>query len=132
MHEYALAECVLDETILAANGAGPDAIREVCVEVGPLAGVEPVLLRDAFETLAADRLGRSCRLVVKEVPLRAVCESCREEFAPTLFDFACSACGSTSTRVIQGDGLILKSVILEDCEGRSAAEWTEKGGRRDG
>lgn len=126
MHEYSLAECVLEEALRAADDADPKAVREVRVEWGPLSGVEPLLLRHAFDALAADRIGLDCRLVVDEAPLRARCETCREEFAPKLFDFQCPACGSTATRVTQGDGLILKSIVLDDPRG------TPEGGRRDG
>ena len=81
---------------------------EIRVEIGPLSGVEPLLVKAAFSQLAGDGT-----LIIEEVPLTARCDSCRAEFEVEHFHFVCPDCGSRETSVVRGDAFRLMSVTVD-------------------
>ena len=91
-------------------------VTEVHIEVGPLSGVEPLLLHSAFDLLVLDSAMQDAQLVIDEVPLRARCEACDFEFEIVDFDFRCPTCRG-NVKTISGDEFQLVSVSLsESCE----------------
>jgi hydrogenase nickel incorporation protein HypA/HybF len=117
VHERSLVKSLLDEVGRLAADRGGGQVEEIRVSVGPLSGVEPVLLEDAFAQLSAESPAAGSRLVVEEVSLIARCEACDAEFEPEGFMFLCPRCDSGRVRVLQGDALILQSVTLLRPEG---------------
>lgn len=113
MHETALVRSLLDQVdrLLAEHGASE--LDEVRVEVGPLSGVEPLLLQSAFERLAPLTNARGARLAIDEVPLSARCLECRQEFDIEAFHFQCPCCGSTSINVTRGGDFRLVSISVK-------------------
>lgn len=112
MHERSLVKTLLKqvEEILRQHDA--EQVTEVRVEVGPLSGVEPLLLSTAFEQLAPKSTAAGASLVIDEVALLGDCKSCGCEFEVNDFVFRCPTCGG-NVRVIRGDELQLVSVTLE-------------------
>jgi hydrogenase nickel incorporation protein HypA/HybF len=107
---------------LRAAQAGA-AVREVRVEVGPLAGVEPLLLAAAFERLAGQWGLEQAVMRVDEVPLEAQCSQCQTIFAVEGFRFVCPHCGEMRLRVVRGDALVLESVVfVTSAEDRRSTE----------
>ena len=101
------------EELRLDHGAGN--VTEVRVEVGPLSGVEPLLLATAFEQLVSASTLSEAKLVIDEVPLQATCESCDCQFEVQRFVFRCPTCGQ-NVRVIRGDQFQLVSVSLQGGE----------------
>ncbi len=84
-------------------------ITEVRVAIGPLSGVEPLLLQSAFEQLAPGSIARGAQLAIEERPLRFVCKSCRHSGVISQYDFRCPQCQS-GVRIVEGDAIELISV----------------------
>jgi hydrogenase nickel incorporation protein HypA/HybF len=89
-------------------------VEEVVVTIGPLAGVEPLLIASAFELLTHRTCLERTRLRIEHTPLRLACDSCGAECERDEIEFACSACNSSRTRVLSGDGMILRHIVLGD------------------
>ena len=115
MHERSLINALLRQVEKLRRDHGAGSVSEVRVEVGPLSGVEPLLLATAFEQLASASNLSDAKLVIDEVPLRAVCKFCDREFEVQGFVFRCPACGQ-NVRVIRGDEFQLVSVSLQEAE----------------
>jgi hydrogenase nickel incorporation protein HypA/HybF len=115
MHEQSLVRSLLRQAESIRRQHDAEYITEVRVAVGPMSGVEPLLLASAFELLTAETNLAGARLVIDEVALLARCESCRCEFEVNDFVFRCRQCGGNVT-VIRGDELQLVSVSLQSCE----------------
>ncbi len=113
VHEQALAAQLCDEIERQARNAGALAVRAVGVQLGPLSGVEPLLLASAFEQLAPERLGCDCRLTWEEVPLELVCRQCERHFHPPNLNLFCPDCGSGDAELLSGDSLVLKRMVVE-------------------
>ena len=112
MHERSLVKTLLDQVAALAPADAARRVIEVRVRVGPLAGVEPLLLRGAFADLANGALFDGTQLVVSEVPLQAHCRACDAQFNIADFRFFCAKCGSRDVDTTDGDAVILESVEL--------------------
>ena len=115
MHEQSLVRTLLRQVESIRQEHGGRRVTETRVEVGPLSGVEPLLLASAFEQSASETTAADATLVIDEVALLAECEACREQFELQQFDFRCPACRG-NVRIVRGDTLQLISVDLQDTE----------------
>lgn len=112
MHELGIVRRLLSQVreLQAANGGG--AVREICVQLGPLSGVEAELMQSAFQQLRVPAALSEATLTITSVALEACCRACDLHFQPPLFRFRCPLCGGDDTEILQGDGVILESVAL--------------------
>ncbi len=119
MHERSLVAALLKqvETIRRREGAG--AVREVRLEIGPLSGVEPLLVESAFRELVRGTAVVDAQLLIDDVPLTGRCRSCDAAITIEHFRFHCPDCGSSSVQVTGGDEVRLLSVSIEDAEAMS-------------
>ncbi len=111
MHERSLVIALLTQVEEIRRQHGDAQVSEVRVEVGPLAGVEPILLASAFDLLAPESMAAGAQLVIDEVPLLAECDACGREFEVHNFVFRCPTCAG-NVRTTRGDALQLVSVSL--------------------
>jgi hydrogenase nickel incorporation protein HypA/HybF len=88
----------------------------VVIAIGPLAGVEPLLVASAFDLLTRDTDLAHARLVIQQVPLRLACQSCGSEHESEEVRFDCPSCASPRTQVLAGDATILRHIILREPE----------------
>lgn len=115
MHERSLIHALLRQVDSIRCQHDAVSVTEVRVEVGPLSGVEPLLLATAFEQLAPRNNAAGAKLFIDEVRLLAKCNSCNREFEVEDFVFLCPMCGG-GVRVVRGDELQLVSVSLQSRE----------------
>lgn len=115
MHEQSLVRALLKQVEAVRLEHDGRTVSEVRVEMGPLSGVEPLLLAAAFEQLVSQSAAAGATLVIDEVPLLAECASCSREFEVQDFVFRCPACGG-SVRVTRGDEFQLVSVSLQSSD----------------
>ena len=113
MHEQSLVKALLKQVDAIRRQHGAEQVAEVRIEVGPLSGVEPLLLIAAFKRLAPRSPAKAAMLVIDQVDLMAECKSCKQQFQIKNFDFRCPTCGN-NVRVIRGDEFQLVSVSLLD------------------
>jgi len=116
MHEVSLVRVLLNQVAAVAAEHGGAPVQEFLIEIGSLSGVEPLLVRSAYERLSAGSAGRPARLVINEVPLEAVCEGCDRPFVVDRFRFVCPVCGSGNVRIVRGDECRLVSVTILEPE----------------
>jgi hydrogenase nickel incorporation protein HypA/HybF len=113
MHEYSLMQTLLAQVRDIARAQAAARVAEVSVTVGPLSGVEALLMESAFAQLAVDELFQGARLAIEPVPLTLACDSCRHHSSLMHIQFSCPLCGSTELRIIGGDAVILRYVVLD-------------------
>jgi hydrogenase nickel incorporation protein HypA/HybF len=110
MHERSLVKALIAQVASLASAQQASRVMDVRVRIGPLSGVEPLLLSGAFADLANADLFEGTTLTVFEVPLRAQCRTCHAVFNVEAFHFRCDVCGSQDIETIDGDAVILESV----------------------
>jgi hydrogenase nickel incorporation protein HypA/HybF len=113
MHERTLVVTLLREIQQLIERHSAPRASQVHVTVGEFSGIEPELLRSAFEELSADTTARGAHLRLDVVPLTARCDACGNVFPVRQFHFHCTACGHPHTSVVRGQELLLESVTME-------------------
>ena len=113
MHETSLVRSLLNQVERLRYTHGGSSVTQIKVEIGPLSGVEPLLVRNAFDRLVSDSSCSGAELVIDVVPLRARCRDCHTEFTLEAFRFECPHCASRAVHVTRGDEFRLFNVTLE-------------------
>lgn len=103
MHEASLVRTLLDKVAALLAEHQGESVEEICVELGPLSGVEPLLVRSSFEMQAPEHAMADAKLIIHEVPLEAKCRQCGATFEIERFRFQCVSCGSSDVQVVRGE-----------------------------
>lgn len=126
MHEQSLVAALLKQAVAIAD-QHQATVTQIDVEAGPLSGVEPVLLRSAFDRLAPDSRCAGARLKITEVDLVAVCRDCGREQVVEDFRFVCESCNSVRLQIIRGDALRLMEITVIPREDSAALHEAASG-----
>ncbi|RKZ10525.1 hydrogenase maturation nickel metallochaperone HypA [bacterium] len=114
MHELSICQGLCTQLGNLAGEHGAERIRRVEVEVGAMSNVVPELLAHAFEAMRESvPLISEAELVIREIPLVALCDGCGEEQQLEQFALSCPGCGAGPLKIIQGEDLLLRQVELE-------------------
>lgn len=128
MHEWALAEGIIQTADKFAEDQGMEEVTEVKIMVGELQQVEHDIIGFALDQLRTKRLSHT-EFVFESVPARFKCRKCGHEwqletekmdketgeaihFVPEMAHvyIKCPACGSTDFEVTQGRGVWLATM----------------------
>jgi hydrogenase nickel incorporation protein HypA/HybF len=89
-----------------------DKVTKVTLHIGPLSGVEPQLLMQAFPLASAGTIASDAALVIEARPIRVYCRRCEKESEATINRLICVHCGGYQTQVISGDEMLLANLEL--------------------
>lgn len=113
MHELAICQALMKQVLQIAEEKKARRVVSVKLQIGPLSGVEPELLRQAYPIAAAGTLAETSRLEMETCPIRVRCLDCGELGEAAANRLICSHCGSWQTVLQSGDEMILASLELE-------------------
>ncbi len=112
MHELSLCQALLDQVEQIAREHGASQVERIVLRIGPLSGVEALLLRQAYPLVAIGTLAEHAELVIEPLPIRVQCRRCGAETEATANRLVCGSCGSGETRLISGNELLLAHLEL--------------------
>lgn len=112
MHELSVCQSLLDQVMRIADENAATAVTRVILRIGPLSGVEPELLQQAFPLARAGTVAEAAELVIESLPVRVRCGACGAETDAAPNRLVCGACGDWHTRLTSGDELMLVSIEL--------------------
>ncbi|MCU7907081.1 MAG: hydrogenase maturation nickel metallochaperone HypA [Candidatus Thiodiazotropha sp. (ex Epidulcina cf. delphinae)] len=110
MHELSVCQAMLNQVSDIAERERASNITRIVIQVGPLSGVAPELLQQAFTIARAGTIAEQAELLTEEQPVRIRCLSCGSECEARTNHLVCCECGDFRTRLISGDELLLASV----------------------
>lgn len=121
MHETSLVNSLLRQVdrVLVQNQAAVAKVIEI--EMGPLCGAEPELIRSAFDRFAIDSRWSKTKLIIRQSHLVVECLQCQAASQLDKFVFRCKQCGSGNVKVIAGDQLRLLFVTIAEPEMQSTS-----------
>ncbi len=113
MHELSVCQALIRQVEEVARRHGAKRVKAIHLEIGPLSGVEPELLRRAYGLAASGTAVEDAELCIEALPLRVRCEECGAESTATANRLLCARCGTWHTRLVSGDEMLLRSLELD-------------------
>lgn len=80
------------------------------LEIGQFSGVEPELLRFAFEVIKKGTILEQAEIEMESPPLLLYCRECENEYLGELDDLRCPVCLKEQFRVLQGCEMMVRSI----------------------
>ena len=111
MHELSVCQALVTQVERIALEQRAQ-VCSITVSIGPLSGVEPALLEQAYPLAVAGTCLSAARLVIDSLPVRVHCRSCRKDTEAAPNRMLCAECGDWRTELLSGDELLLSSVEL--------------------
>ena len=124
MHELAICEAVLRQVLTLAEAHKAGRVGRIVLTIGPLAGVEPQLLLNAFPLVAAGTLCAATEVEIESAEVRVECNICGAASGARPNHLLCAACGAWRVKLISGDEMLLRHVELFAFEPNLLGEQT--------
>jgi hydrogenase nickel incorporation protein HypA/HybF len=113
VHELSVCQSLLSQVEDIAGENSAQRVLLVVLGVGPLSGVEPELLKQAYPIAAAGSVAEGSELAIESRPVRVACSQCGCESDASSNRLVCSHCGNWQTRLVSGDELLLLRIEFE-------------------
>jgi hydrogenase nickel incorporation protein HypA/HybF len=133
VHEWALAEAVIESTSRALADRDPACLRSVAVRLGELQAIDREIFQFALDTLLVEKPFHQAVFKLEIEPAGFHCAACNEEwslqettgltdetreaihFLPEAAHafVRCPACGSPDYSVVKGRGVSIESISLD-------------------
>lgn len=113
MHEYSIVQSLLDSCEENALRNGAQKVTKVVVKIGVMSGVEPDLLKTAFDAFKEKTICEDAELVLNVQPLLIKCSECLKESVLEGIKYCCPECESIKVDVIDGEDMYLMQLELE-------------------
>lgn len=123
MHEMGivLSFVKMAEEYAVKNNA--EKVIKVVLQVGEISGVVPRYLHEFYPDVIEGTILEGSELVIETIEASVFCTNCATTYNPTKSDLKCPACGSEKCDVIDGRGLFIKEIGIE--ESSSSSSHTE-------
>jgi hydrogenase nickel incorporation protein HypA/HybF len=112
MHELSVCQGLLTQVEEIARREEAAHVDVILLRIGPLSGVEPDLLQNAFIIARAGTVAANAELSIDTLPVRVECTQCGAESEATPNRLLCGQCGDFRTRLLSGDEMLLASIEL--------------------
>ena len=113
MHELSVCLSLLQQVEAIAAARRASAVTRIELEVGPLSGVEPDLLRNAWPLAATGTLAEQAELHIDPGRLTVECLQCGGVTEAMPNRLLCGQCGDYRTRVTSGEDMTLLRLELD-------------------
>lgn len=112
VHELAICQALLMQVAALAVTHTASTVERITVECGPLSGVEPEQLREAFAVMRRGSVASRAQLLIESSEVIVSCAVCDAQSTVPANRLICSSCGGFRTRVVAGDELRLRRVEM--------------------
>jgi hydrogenase nickel incorporation protein HypA/HybF len=112
MHEMSICQGLISQVEKIAREKGARQVHSIFLSIGPLSGVEPELLRRAFEVAQVETVARNAKLEMETGSIVVECRSCGASGEVQVNCLLCGSCGSWQVNLKQGDELLLMRLEL--------------------
>lgn len=113
MHELSVCLALMTQVERIAAEHDAERVRKITLRIGPLSGVEPALLGNAFPIASAGTTAEGAELLIETGPVTVRCSVCGTASDVSPNRLTCGTCGDYRTRVVSGEELLLLSLELD-------------------
>jgi hydrogenase nickel incorporation protein HypA/HybF len=114
MHEYSIVDSLLELADKHAREHNAKKVTKLEIKIGVLSGVEPELLKTAFETFKEGTICEEAEFIMKIQPVVIKCQECGFEGELKKDEYLCPNCKSSKLSILDGEDMYLMSLELED------------------
>ena len=114
MHEFSIVDSLLHLAEEHAIKHNAKKVTKLEVKIGVLSGVEPELLKTAFETFKEGTICEDAKFIMKIQPVVIRCKECGFEGELSKDEYLCPKCKGTEINIIDGEDMYLMSLELEE------------------
>ena len=122
MHELSVCLSLLREVERIARENNAGRVTKIAVTIGPLSGVEPGLLQNAYPMAVAGTIAEDAEFQIEVAGVVVKCSQCGAESAAKPNRLLCAECGDFRTNLVSGDEMVLKSLELDDIGSTARAD----------
>ncbi|MGD8937694.1 MAG: hydrogenase maturation nickel metallochaperone HypA [Thiogranum sp.] len=112
MHELAVCGALIEQVERVAREQQARSVELIGIAIGPLSGVEPQLLEQAYPLATAGTLAEGATLEIEDMPVRVHCKACGQDSDAAANRLVCAHCGNWRTSLLSGDELLLTRVEI--------------------
>jgi len=112
MHELSVCLSLLQQLETIASERSAVAVEKIYLQIGPLSGIEPALLKSAYPLAAAGTVAADAELIIEASDVVVSCTECGVESPAQANRLLCSACGDFRTQIVSGDEMILQRMEM--------------------
>ncbi len=112
MHESSICRGLLQQVETLAHEQNAASIKRITVRLGPLSGITPWQLEEAYNHTRQGTTAEYAELIIEHAPIRVKCKQCNAESEVTLDDLNCTHCGDSQTTLLSGEELILVGITV--------------------
>jgi hydrogenase nickel incorporation protein HypA/HybF len=113
MHEYSIVDSLLQLAEEHAIKNNAKKVTKLEIKIGVLSGVEPDLLKTAFETFKEGTMCEEAEFIMNIQPVVIRCKDCNKESTLKKDEYLCPHCKSSNIEIIDGEDMYLMSMELE-------------------
>lgn len=113
MHEYSIVQSLLDSCEENAKANNAIKVTKVVVKIGVLSGVEPDLLKTAFDTFKDKTMCEEAEFIMNIQPVIIKCQKCNKESTLEKHQYNCPKCESIEIDILDGEDMFLMQLELE-------------------
>jgi len=114
MHEFAIAQNILERALAEAEKNEGKKILAVGVKLGKASHITPDSLELCFKAVAKGTIAEEAKVEVEPLELKARCRKCGQEFfAGDDHHRLICPCGSQNVQVISGEEVYLQDVTID-------------------
>ena len=117
MHELSIIQNVISAVCDIARDEELLSVERVVLLIGRLRQVVKDPMEFAYEIATKDTIAEGSELVMEFVPIRMRCNGCIKEFVVEDRTYICPECESYDLKMIEGDELLIKSIVGEKEDG---------------
>ncbi len=115
MHEMSYILRMVSMAIDIAKENNAAKVKKIVVQIGKTSGVMPYYMYKYYPSTVKGTILEEAELICEEVPVKALCEECGEEYYPSSENgYLCTFCGGRKAKIIEGKGVTLKNIVIED------------------
>jgi hydrogenase nickel incorporation protein HypA/HybF len=115
MHEMSYITRMVNMAIEVAIANHAGRVRQIEVAIGKTSGVMPYYMHKYYPEASKGTILEGAELICKEVDVKALCEECGQEYTPHRDNhYLCPFCGGRKAHIIEGKGVTLTNVVIED------------------
>ena len=113
MHELSVCNALIVQVERIAARQNARSVAKIVVRIGPLSGVEPLLLQNAYPLAAAGTIAADAELAIEAANVIVSCTICGAVSAVAPNRLVCGMCGDFRTRIRCGDEMILQRIEFD-------------------